>query len=266
MKRIITLLLVLFTLSMQSQDFIKTYEGLLKGKQSYLKLYSNSGKVSGSYFNINNCKNEEIIGVISGNIILFKLNYKEYKGEILENGKIQGVESENENNKFYFLPSSFNFQDEFNKCSISLEKKEKTTLVIYDIKVLKYPNTRKSGKAWDSAFGSYKPDVFIKILDAKQKVLYSQQSVLTNHTGKPFILGNIVSKEKGRKKTNYITKFAKEQYKNGLYFCLYDFDNNSENDRMASIGVVLKKSYNTNKYKETLEYQGFKIEVQFYFK
>ncbi|SOS54999.1 hypothetical protein TFHFJT_200049 [Tenacibaculum finnmarkense] len=261
MRKIITCLIVLaFPFKIQSQDFIKTYEGLLNGKQSYLKLFSNSGQVSGNYFNISDCENEVVTGVITNNLFVFTLGTKKYTGTILPSGKIQGLGINKTINGFYFLQSSFNFQDEFNKCIVNKVNKENVSLVISDVKVLKYPKLRKSGEAWDSLFGNYKPDLFMKILDINQNALFYQENKLNDHNGESFSLMGTTGLYKG------IVKIPKENYKDGLYFCLYDFDNNSEDDLISTIGIAwFKKDYDLSLIKQVFEKNGFKIQIEYYY-
>lgn len=287
MKRITMILLCLIFSSCKNEikpksilnlDFIQTYSGKINNKYPFhIKITSNEGKITGNYFYDKLGENIELKGLLSKDSILTLNEFDKkgnqtgaWKGKFLNLNKAEGNWSKpngKSNKSFYFIKTSDNYQTIKKEINLSKEKREKTTMVIYDIKVLKYPNTRESGKTWDSMFGRYKPDVYVKILDINKKVLYNQYNRLENHTGNPFSLRKVTEKEVLKRKSNYITEIPKEKYKKGIYFCLYDFDQNSEDDLISVIGITtFKKHYDSEKITQIFDLKGFKIEVQFYYK
>ncbi|XRE42377.1 hypothetical protein ACIVBQ_000581 [Tenacibaculum discolor] len=265
MKKLLLLFILLSTVTVQCQDFIKTYEGFINKEKVYLKLYSNSGVVTGDIFEESNCLKQKVEGIIKNSSFNFSVQFDDFESTITESGKIEGYKKEGEKNKFYFIPTQFNFKEELSKCK---PKKEKNTLVVYDIKVLKYPATKDSGKAWDNAFGQYKPDVYFKILDKNKNAIFSQNitSRLENHNGSEFNLLKVAEKQILKEQKNCIAKIPLKQHAKGLFFCLYDYDSATSDDL---IGVVAAKnlpvSKESNLMKKMIEIDGFKIEVEYYY-
>jgi hypothetical protein len=249
-------------------DFIKVFEGKIDNKYDYYaKLKSNAGKITGSYFYKNKCKEISIKGVLDslGNIELKEYDTKGkmtgyFKGKMINEQKIEGEWSKDVNSKkfpFYFIKTSESFNDALVHCEKIRKSKILDNLVIEKIELLAFPATKESGNSWDNAFANYKPDIYILINNFDGKQLYRQ---LDFH--RDVVNEDLPIKFEFEQKL----LFTKEDYFNGFIINFLDHDSATNHDLLGSIAInKFKEHYESKKTTQLFEMNGVKIKLTFHY-
>lgn len=248
-------------------DFIKVFEGKIDNKYDYyVKLKSNAGKISGTYFYKNKCEEISIQGELDsiGNIEL-----KEYdngvfsglfKGKMINEQKIEGNWSKNEKSKnypFYFITTSEPYKSALNHCEEIRKSKILNDLVIDKIELLSFPATKESGNSWDNAFSNYKPDIYLLINNTKGKELYRQLDYSSDIAKEDLPLIFEFDKK---------VKFSKEDYIDGFIINFLDHDSATSHDLIGAIGFnTFKEHYESKKTKQLIEIDDIKVEITFHY-
>ncbi len=174
--------------------------------------------------------------------------------------KFEGNWSKDNNSKqhpFYFIETSETYNNAIKNCKEIRKSKVLTNLIIDKIELLSFPPTKESGKAWDNAFSSYKPDIFISITDFNKNSLYTQPNYYNNQTNKDLPLS--INFE-------YKLKLTKEKYKDGIIINFYDHDSATSHDLLGNIPLnSFKEHYDSKKTVQTMKTNGIKAKVTFHY-
>ena len=249
-------------------DFIKVFEGKIENQfEYYAKLKSNSGKITGSYFYKEKCEKILIEGSLDsmGNIILNEWGKKGnktgvFKGRMVNQHKFEGSWSKDHNSKkysFYFIETTESFDDAILSCERFRKSKVLTNLVLDQVELLAFPATKHSGKAWDNALASYKPDLFLSISDFNKKIIYNHPSYFNNQTNNDLpLIFNFSEK----------IKLSRDQYIDGIILSFYDYDSATNNDLVGFIAFdTFKEHYETKSTIQIFEAKGTKIKLTFHY-
>ncbi|PKG52595.1 hypothetical protein [Olleya sp. 1-3] len=249
-------------------DFIKVFEGRIDNKYDYYaKLKSNSGTITGSYFYKNKCEKIDLQGELDslGNIKLKEFGNGNkltglFNGKMVNEQKFEGNWSQNENSKqfpFYFIETQESFDTALENCKTERENKVLKTLVIDKVQLLAFPATKKSGKAWDNALASYKPDIYLSITDFNENSIYKQQNYFNNQTNKNLPLDFKFKSE---------LKIEENRYKEGITISFYDHDSVTNHDLLGYVTLKnFKEHYDSKKTIQEFKANGVKVKVTFHY-
>jgi len=251
-----------------NMDFIKVFEGKIDNKYDYYaKLKSNSGTITGSYFYKNKCEKIDLQGTLDslGNVKLKEFGNGDkltglFSGKMVNEQKFEGNWSENENSKkfpFYFIETKESFDTALKNCKVVRESKVLKTLVIDKVQLLEFPATKESGKAWDNAFASYKPDIYLSITDLKQNSIYKQPNYFNNQTNEDLPLNFEFKPE---------LKIEESKYKDGIAISFYDHDSATNHDLLGYVAFnTFKEHYDSIKTIQEFKANGVKVKLTFHY-
>ena len=167
---------------------------------------------------------------------------------------------ENENSKkfpFYFIETKESFDTALKNCKVVRESKVLKTLVIDKVQLLEFPATKESGKAWDNAFASYKPDIYLSITDLKQNSIYKQPNYFNNQTNEDLPLNFEFKPE---------LKIEESKYKDGIAISFYDHDSATNHDLLGYVAFnTFKEHYDSIKTIQEFKANGVKVKLTFHY-
>ncbi len=252
-------------------DFVKTFEGKIDNKYEYLiKIISNNGVITGKYFYKNNCKNISVRGKVEKNS---KVTIKEFGdgleneptgyfvGNVVNNHKIVGnwkKEKQSKSIPFYFIETNESYDSSLSNCKTQKREKLLETLVLDEIELVDFPETKDGSRSWDNPMGSFKPDIYIKILDNNKKEVFNNQNNDYHNKDKNdlplfFKFKNGLKIEKGK-------------YENGIIIQIMDVDLSTDDDKMGMIKFERKGNhYSSIKHIQSFENKEIKIKITSHF-
>lgn len=240
-----------------SVNFINNYEADVKGGKLFLKVKADNGIISGFISDDISCLKYALTGFIenTGKYEFYMKNIT-YQGQANNLNRLNPLMSRNsDTTKLSFIKTSETLENFENKCLSKKESRRLKTARINAINVLKFPETKPSGKAWDNMMSSYKPDLFIRVYN-KNNDLIGTSNIIQNCKNDArdlrfeFGTGIIISDS---------------DLKNGLKVVLLDEDSVTSNDTLGALLFKDKNDY-FDDYGKNMTLNQNKIEMVVYYK
>ncbi len=254
MKNLLLVSMLFATTVFMGQSFIKNYQGKVQGKDVFLNITANDGQVTGTILAQINCTSHAVSGRFKNSQTLL-LNFKNSTDSaefIYKEGKISAKDNPN---AVFFIETYTQFDSELQKC----KNNSFQNLIIDNVKLLSFPPTKPSGKAWDASWSNYKPDLYLSIKNGNfSQTYYKQNSMYKDIVATNLPLSFIPTQK---------VSINKSQFNQGLSLLIYDNDNDDD-DLVGHVNVLMNPEFHTyNNTMQTLikENGNFKIEITYHY-